>query len=459
MKAVLTVAKVSGLIALIGLIDMFELIKRSKAIPILLLLALIIACNQLGVEIAPGYILPIHFDSTFDTLSAAALILVALPLLVMADFSFGWLVGLYAYLAVAGYVIYSYASTLPYDHAVARLAIVASLIAFLVPALFVRREKTFAISDRTMQWLLIGLMAFAVVIIGLDASYGYRFAGFSQSMALRGEITRPTVLNYVSDMLTCSVLPFALAWFVSRRRWLHAGMAAIIMMAFFPMLLSKVVLFSPIWTIVLFVLFSRLEAKLAVVISLAVPLIVTALIYRLSPSTWMPFFVVDIRMIATPSIAIDRYLAFFADHPLTHFCQINMVGHLTGCPYTEQLGVIMHGVYNEGNFNASLFATEGIASVGPLLAPLVTFLCGLVIAAGNVASSRLSPAFVAASSGVFLNVLMNVPLSTSMLSNGGILLFALWSLTKRQDREVRSDARRDARYDAPVAISAFNVSG
>src|SRR5690348_14239243 len=111
--------------------------KVATAIPILLLLALIIACNQLGVEIEPRYMLPVHFDRGVDAASAAALVLVALPLLVIADFSFGWLVGLYAYLAVAGYVIYSYASTLPYDHALARVAIVASLITFLVPALFV----------------------------------------------------------------------------------------------------------------------------------------------------------------------------------------------------------------------------------------------------------------------------------------------------------------------------------
>jgi hypothetical protein len=54
---------------------------------------------------------------------------------------------------------------------------------------------------------------------------------------------------------------------------------------------------------------------------------------------------------------------------LTYFCQINVVRAVTGCPYAEQLGVIMQNEYRFGNFNASLFASEGIASLG-WLAPI-----------------------------------------------------------------------------------------
>ena len=42
-----------------------------------------------------------------------------------------------------------------------------------------------------------------------------------------------------------------------------------------------------------------------------------------------------------------------------------------------------------GNFNGSLFATEGIASVGPLWAPLSALVCGLIVSLGNSASARL----------------------------------------------------------------------
>jgi hypothetical protein len=432
----ISVIKVSGLVLAIGIIDLFDALKRvaatgwGQAAGLLFLLAVVIGCNHVAAPLAPDYLLPVQFAGSADLLTAAVLILVPLPLFVMAEFSFGYLVGLSAYVTVAGYIVFSYASPLAYNHADARLSVGGSLITFLLPALFLRRRKSFAISERAVEWLLNGALVIAFVVIGADASYGFRIAGFEASMQARSEVVRPTLLNYASDMLTCSVLPFTLAWAIDRKRWYLVIVTPLVMMAFFPMLLSKIVLFSPVWVIFLYLLFSVGSPKSSAIMAITWPLLLTAMLYLWFDLSAL-FFIVDVRMIATPSIAIDRYLAFFADHPLTHFCQINVVRHLTGCPYSEQLGVIMKQVYpNEGNFNASLFATEGIASVGPFLAPIATFFCGIVIAAGNIASSRLSPALLAASSGVFLNVLMNVPLSASMLSDGGFLLFALWFLTK-----------------------------
>jgi len=46
-----------------------------------------------------------------------------------------------------------------------------------------------------------------------------------------------------------------------------------------------------------------------------------------------------------------------------------------------------------GNFNASLLATEGIASVGPLFAPVAALAGGLVIGLGNRLSEGLSQRF------------------------------------------------------------------
>jgi hypothetical protein len=53
----------------------------------------------------------------------------------------------------------------------------------------------------------------------------------------------------------------------------------------------------------------------------------------------------------------------------------------------------MAKAYPLGNLNAALFATEGIASVGPVLAPLAVLACGLVIALANRRSSGLPSEF------------------------------------------------------------------
>jgi hypothetical protein len=92
---------------------------------------------------------------------------------------------------------------------------------------------------------------------------------------------------------------------------------------------------------------------------------------------------------------------------------------------------MMHAYPFGGNFNASLFATEGIASVGLLLAPVSVFVCGLVIALGNRLSAGLPPSFILVSGAILPQVLLNVPFSTALLTHGAAFLFLLWYITPR----------------------------
>jgi hypothetical protein len=79
------------------------------------------------------------------------------------------------------------------------------------------------------------------------------------------------------------------------------------------------------------------------------------------------FSIVNLRVMATPSSVLDVYNDFFSTHPITYFCQINSVKLLLACPYGELVEMSRH--YAPGNFNASFFASEGIASVGVWLSP------------------------------------------------------------------------------------------
>jgi hypothetical protein len=80
-----------------------------------------------------------------------------------------------------------------------------------------------------------------------------------------------------------------------------------------------------------------------------------------------------------------------------------------------------------GNLNASLFATEGIASVGPIWAPASALVCGLILSLGI--SAWLSPCLIAVSSGLVVQALINVPLSAAFLSNDLFALLLLWTVT------------------------------
>ena len=162
--------------------------------------------------------------------------------------------------------------------------------------------------------------------------------------------------------------------------------------------------------------------------------------------------IINSRMIAMPSVALEVYNNFFSTHDLTHFCQINILKPFVTCPYSEQLSIVMNNAYSYGAFNASLFATEGIASVGLTLAPFSALVCGLVIALSNRLSFGLQPRFVLLSGGVLPHIFLNVPFSTTLLSHGAAVLFLLWYITPRAMFGGQRQARVLAGGEAPPAV-------
>jgi len=174
------------------------------------------------------------------------------------------------------------------------------------------------------------------------------------------------------------------------------------------------------------------EARVAVILSLLVP-IAAGLLLDMLLGTRAALYIntVNFRMVAIPSVALDVYNDFFSRHDLTYFCQISFLKPVMHCPYQEQLAVVLKGEYDLGNFNASLFATEGIASLGTWFAPVAAFVGGLVIALGNRLSAGLPPAFILISGAMLPQTLLNVPLTTTLLTHGATLLFLLWYITPR----------------------------
>ena len=139
---------------------------------------------------------------------------------------------------------------------------------------------------------------------------------------------------------------------------------------------------------------------------------------------------VNIRLFGYPALAMNNYSDFFAHHPLTHFCQIGIIRAHYGCPYPFQLGAAMAEAYDMGSMNGSLFATEGIASVGPIWAPLSALVCGLIVSLGNSASARLPAPVMATSAGFAVQqALLNAPLTVCLLSNGLLVLWLLWAIS------------------------------
>jgi hypothetical protein len=239
-------------------------------------------------------------------------------------------------------------------------------------------------------------------------------------------------VGYLIGITSSTLLPFAFACFVLRAKYWYGLLVLILLILLFPITLSKLSLFAPIWLVTIAIMARAFEIRVAVILSLLLPMFSSLLLVIVSQDAGHYYFdLANFRLMTIPANALGIYNDFFAHHVSTGYCQIQLIKLFVNCPYPDQLGIVMQRAYGFGNYNASLFATEGVASVGVALAPVAVFACGLVIAIGNRLSAGLPAEFLLISSAVLVQDLLNVPLSTVLLTHGAALLFLLWYVTPR----------------------------
>ena len=381
---------------------------------------------------------PVELPGAVAIIAAFA---VVSALFVFAEFSFGYFVGFYFYTMVVGYLWLNRFSEFNYNHRLTGLSAAASAVAFLFPALLIRSpvRQIWVLSSNLFDRLLNLILVVAAATIAAGASYNFRLVGVEDIYTFRDTMTFPTLLNYLMGITSTALLPFAFACFVERKYFWRAGTVLVLLLLFYPITLSKLALFTPALLVAMVILSRIFEARIAVILALFVPMVVGSILFVLFRAEVIPyklgipyFGLINFRMFAIPSLAMDYYNDFFSRHDLTHFCQIRLLKPFVSCPYEEQLSVVIYNAFGiGGNFNASLFATEGVASVGPMFAPVAAFACGLVIALANRLSAGLPARFILVSGAILPQTFLNIPFTTVLLSQGAAILFLLWYLVPR----------------------------
>jgi hypothetical protein len=418
-------------------------IRERLGLAFLLYLHVMISCASLVciARIYPEYHIFFQPAGLVGAIAVIAAFSVVAVLFVFAEFSFGYCIAYYFYTMVVGYLWLNYFSEFSYNHQLSALSAAASAVAFLLPALFIKSplRQVWTPSPKSFDRLLHLLLMIGAATVAIGASYNFRLVGISDIYAFRETLALPTVLNYLIGITSGALLPFAFACFVERKDGWRAGAVLILLLCYYPITLSKLALLAPVWLVVMLLLSKAFELRIAVVVSLLAPVtfgIVLFLLYRydLAPyGATIPYFgLVNFRMFAIPSLAMDYYNEFFFRHDLTYFCQIRLLKSVVVCPYQDLLSVVIYTAFGiGGNFNASLFATEGVASVGVMFAPVAVFAGGLIIALGNRLSAGLPPRFILISSAVLVQVLLNVPFTTALLTHGAAFMFLLWYIAPR----------------------------
>ncbi|MFK4658885.1 hypothetical protein ABIF97_008819 [Bradyrhizobium japonicum] len=418
--------------------DLRVRLDSKTALTILLLLHSAVTCLSLiRVATFQSYI---HFsgEHVWIAVAVAAAFSVVSLLFTTARFSFGYLTGFYFYTMILGFLWIDVFSTYEYPRLYAGISAALSLVLFLCPVLFIRApfQQLVVLSNARFEHLLTAILVISVVTIAVASTYNFRLVAIANIYDYRPALEFPGAVRYLTGWVSSTLLPFAFAcYWLLGHRW-RAVLVLILLLFFYPITLTKFAFFTPAWLLALTVLSRFAAARTSVILSIFIPILIglignVATGASLNGIVGRYFDLVNIRMMATASSALDFYNHFFASHPLTWFCQISVLKQLAHCPYQEPLAVVMQNTYGFGNLNASLFATEGVASVGLYLAPFTALASGLVLALGNRASAELPPRFVLMSAGVLPHVLLNVPLSVAMLTHGTAILFLLWYVTPR----------------------------
>jgi hypothetical protein len=420
-------------------------IRERLGLAFLLYLSIVISCASLicSARIYPELHIFFQTANLAGAIAVTAAFSIVAVLFVFAEFSFGYCIAYYFYMMVLGYLWLNQFSEFSYNHRLSALSAAASAIAFLVPALFIKSPlpQIWTPSAKNFDRLLHLLLATGAVAVAIGATYNFRLVGFGDIYAFREKLAPPAALNYLIGITSGALLPFAFACYAERRDVWRASAVLILLLCFYPITLSKLALLAPMWLVLMLLLSKVFEMRVLLVVSLLVPMIFGIglfLLYQYDLAPYgltIPYFgLVNFRMIAIPSLALDYYNEFFSRHDLTYFCQIRLLKSVVACPYQDQISIVIYNAFGiGGNFNASLFATEGIASVGTLFAPVAVFAGGLIIALGNRLSAGLPPRFILISSAVLVQVLVNVPFTTALLTHGAMFLFLLWYIAPRAD--------------------------
>jgi hypothetical protein len=434
------------------MIDRLQQIDERVALAALLGCHIVLCCISLTLVAPQHFTFHIFYDPVQLPVAIAAVGAFAIVAWVFTavPFSFGYLLAFYFYIVVLGYLWLNSYSDLEYDHRLGGLSAAASWIAFAAPALLIRQpiKQRFSIAPATFDRALTLILAIGAATVAVSAFYSFKVVSLVDIYDFRENLRIPLLLSYWIGITSNALLPFAFACLVIRRSYLRAAVAVALLLLFYPITLSTLTFFAPLWLAGITILSAIFTIRLAVFISLFAPMLAGVALVAIFGKAGLPLFdLVNFRMIGIPSNAIDIYNDFFFRHDLTYFCQIRILRHVMSCPYQEQLSLVMAAAYDLGNYNASMFATEGIASVGTLFAPVSLFVCGLLIALANRVSAGLPPRFVLISSAVIPQVLFNVPLTTALLSHGAGLLFLLWYLTPRSFFEYQPAGRAVPRGD------------
>ena len=138
--------------------------------------------------------------------------------------------------------------------------------------------------------------------------------------------------------------------------------------------------------------------------------------------------IVLMRTFSIGGLLTDQYFEFFSSNELTYYSHINFIQALgVEYPYDRELGyVVSSGFFeSDNNANANFWATDGLAALGLVGVPIISFVMALFLWIIKGLLNRRTEVFIGLMFVPFSFILLNVGLFTSLLSGGFLFYFCL----------------------------------
>lgn len=324
-------------------------------------------------------------------------------------------------------------------------------------AILLLASRMGSVADVTKQpvdgRLSLLITAFAGVALALLVATNFqhmRLVSFADVYDLRldaGQTQSIGIFQYLTSWLSYCFLPFFIARGIIAKHWqsLVLGMIGCLLV-YLASGAKSVVLMPVIMLAIWLALKARGHFLFMLLSGSAVATILVLFFPDDSALSWAKN-VLLMRTFATGGWTVSLYYEYFSTNGYTYYSHIRFIDLITQAyPYGQRSLGQMIGIEYSGsdlaNFNANFWASDGFAAWGLWGIPVVTAaLSGFFILVNRV-SSYFESQFIALWMSGFWLALLNVPLSTAILSGGGgIIIIFLWL----------------SRFRLPIGISRRNL--
>ena len=309
-------------------------------------------------------------------------------------------------------------------------------------ALFFLASRMGSVSGVTKQPLdgrlnlIITIFAGVALVLLVAMNFQHmRLVSFADVYDLRidaGEQQSIGALQYLNSWLYYCFLPFFIARGIISRHWRSLAIGIIGCVLVYLSSGAKAAILLPLIMLTIwFVLKARKHFLFLLLSGTAAATILVLFFPEDSALSWGRS-VLLMRTFATGGWTVSLYYEYFTANGYTYYSHIRFIDMITQAyPYGSRSLGQMIGIEYSGsdvaNFNANFWASDGFAALGLWGIPIVTAaLCGFLILVNRV-SSYFDSEFISLWMSGFWLALLNVPLSTAILSGGGgVIVLLLW---------------------------------